>query len=274
MFRIGEFSKLAMVSVRMLRHYDEIGLLIPQKVDEETGYRYYSAQQLAKIGQIQMLRQMGISLQNIGEMIAVLEQPQEMEQVLQRRKSQLEQQRQTVEEQLSLVQSAINRLREEQTMNQYHVEKKVFPSMQVAALRKVIPSYEREGDLWEEMYQTLAQEGLMEKMPGKCCSIAVFYDEKYKEQDVDVEIRSEVTEKFEDCKNVFYKTVPQVTAATVMMNGGYEQVGQVYAEIARWLEEHHYVMEGPMFHIYHVSPAMDQNPDNWVTEVCVPLQVK
>ena len=41
MFRIGEFSRLAMVSVRMLRHYDEIGLLTPNTVDTYTGYRYY-----------------------------------------------------------------------------------------------------------------------------------------------------------------------------------------------------------------------------------------
>ena len=69
MFRIGEFSKLAMVSVRMLRHYDEIGLLPPNTVDPYTGYRYYSASQLAVIGRIQLLKEMGISLSQITKML-------------------------------------------------------------------------------------------------------------------------------------------------------------------------------------------------------------
>ena len=62
MFRIGEFSRLAMVSVRMLRHYDEIGLLTPNTVDPYTGYRYYSAGQLGTVSRIQLLREMGVSL--------------------------------------------------------------------------------------------------------------------------------------------------------------------------------------------------------------------
>ena len=61
MFRIGEFSKLARVSIRTLRHYDEIGLLVPDQVGPENGYRYYSAQQLSQIARIQLLREMGMT---------------------------------------------------------------------------------------------------------------------------------------------------------------------------------------------------------------------
>lgn len=49
MFKIGEFSKLSQVSVRMLRYYDEQGLLPPAKVDQETGYRFYHVSQLSKL---------------------------------------------------------------------------------------------------------------------------------------------------------------------------------------------------------------------------------
>lgn len=50
MLKIGEFSKLSRVSVRMLRHYDEIGLLPPASIDSATGYRYYSEDQLPVLG--------------------------------------------------------------------------------------------------------------------------------------------------------------------------------------------------------------------------------
>ena len=52
MFSIGEFARLGGVSVRTLRHYDEIGLLPPATVDPDTGYRGYSARQLAQLNRI------------------------------------------------------------------------------------------------------------------------------------------------------------------------------------------------------------------------------
>ena len=52
MLKIGDFSKLSRVSIRMLRHYDDIGLLKPAEIDEFTGYRYYQEEQLFTIGRI------------------------------------------------------------------------------------------------------------------------------------------------------------------------------------------------------------------------------
>ena len=59
MLKIGEFSKLSRVSIRMLRHYDELGLLTPETIDPYTGYRYYSASQLVRMNRITALRAMG-----------------------------------------------------------------------------------------------------------------------------------------------------------------------------------------------------------------------
>ena len=50
MLKIGEFSKLSRVSVRMLRHYDEIGLLKPAETDRFTDYRYYREDRLPTVG--------------------------------------------------------------------------------------------------------------------------------------------------------------------------------------------------------------------------------
>ena len=62
MLKIGEFSKLSRVSVRMMRHYDEVGLLAPSEVDSMTGYRYYSERQLITAGRIAALRALGFGL--------------------------------------------------------------------------------------------------------------------------------------------------------------------------------------------------------------------
>ena len=70
MLKIGEFSVLSQISIHMLRHYDEIGLLIPEHVDDFTGYRYYSECQLPIANKIQALKSMGLGLALIKEILA------------------------------------------------------------------------------------------------------------------------------------------------------------------------------------------------------------
>src|SRR5512138_787021 len=69
MFRIGEFSQIARVTIDTLRHYDELGLLKPAKVDPFTGYRYYSARQLMPLNRILALKEVGFSLEEIARIL-------------------------------------------------------------------------------------------------------------------------------------------------------------------------------------------------------------
>ncbi|MEM8860013.1 MAG: MerR family transcriptional regulator [Chloroflexota bacterium] len=69
MYSIGEFAKIGAVSKRLLDHYDEIGLLKPEKIDRSTGYRFYSAKQLSNLNQILALKDLGMSLQEIKKMV-------------------------------------------------------------------------------------------------------------------------------------------------------------------------------------------------------------
>lgn len=69
MFKIGEFSKLSLVPAKTLRYYDQIGLLKPNEVDHFTGYRYYSASQLPRLNRILALKDLGLSLEEIGRLL-------------------------------------------------------------------------------------------------------------------------------------------------------------------------------------------------------------
>src|SRR5512143_322161 len=69
MFKIGDFSKLSQVSVKALRYYDELGLLKPVEVDRFTGYRYYSADQLPRLHRILALKDLGLSLEQIAQLL-------------------------------------------------------------------------------------------------------------------------------------------------------------------------------------------------------------
>ena len=96
MLKIGDFSKLSRVSIRMLRHYDEIGLLHPVKIDPETGYRYYSENQLPVASRIRALKDMGFALAAIGQILDCYEDKALVERHLRRKQEELrEQSRQT-----------------------------------------------------------------------------------------------------------------------------------------------------------------------------------
>ena len=90
MLKIGDFSKLSRISIRMLRHYDEIGLLHPDCVDDFTGYRYYTESQLPLAGQIQTLKSLGFGLYAIKEILENYGDAHEMEQFLLVKRKELE----------------------------------------------------------------------------------------------------------------------------------------------------------------------------------------
>src|SRR5688572_26983382 len=69
MFRIGEFSQIARVSGRLLRYYDGLGLLHPQRIDPQTGYRYYSAAQLPRLNRILALKDLGLALDQVARFV-------------------------------------------------------------------------------------------------------------------------------------------------------------------------------------------------------------
>ena len=116
MLKIGEFSKLSRVSVRMLRHYDEIGLLKPAEIDRFTDYRYYREDQLPTAGRIAALKDMGFSLADIVRILEVYDDREKMERFFSARQKELEALSQDTAYKLTLLDAARKRLRKEENV--------------------------------------------------------------------------------------------------------------------------------------------------------------
>ena len=271
MIKIGDFSKLSRISVRMLRHYDEIGLLMPCHVDQFTAYRYYNAEQLSAVSRIQALKDMGFSLSAIKEILLTYDDSESLRNYLRIQHSQAKQDAEAAERRLQLLENVLNRIGDDIFMN-YTVTIKEIPQRHVASLRRVIPSYGDERILWEQMGSETGAQGM--QMANPYFSLAVFHDEGYKDADVDVEIQVAVAGTYKDTENVRFLTVPAVNVASSIMKGSYDQLTSVNEAIASWVTGNNYSFEGAMFLIYHVSPGHDPNPENWVTEVCYPVRKK
>ena len=144
MLRIGEFSKLSRVSIRMLRHYDDIGLMKPAEIDQFTGCRYYSPAQLPVIGRITALKDMGFSLADIVKMLEIYENRDELDDYLMKRQLELQEISETTQRQMRLLDTARERLRKEQNMS-YNVSIKTIPERYAVTIHMTIPHYEDEG---------------------------------------------------------------------------------------------------------------------------------
>lgn len=270
MLRIGDFSKLSRISIRMLRHYDEIGLLVPESIDEFTGYRYYSEAQLPLANRINALKDMGFSLSVVSEILKIYNDSQVLKEYLMLKQAELKELAEKTCRQLRILETTINRIGKENNVMEYSVVLKEMPQRYVASLRKTIPSYDKEGMLWEQMMKELASQNVQYANP--CNSIAVFHDKEHKEHDPDVEIQISVQGSYKNTENVVFKTVPSVLVASATFKGSYDQLTAVNQAVANWIRDNSYDFDGAMFTIYHVSPAQTQNPYDLVTEVCFPVK--
>ena len=265
MLKIGEFSKLSRVSIRMLRHYDEIGLLKPADTDQFTGYRYYSPEQLPVIGRITALKDMGFQLADIVKILDIYEEKETLDSYFAIRQAELKEIADTAHYQMRLLETARNRLRKEQNMS-YDVSIKTIPERYAATVHMTIPRYEDEGMVWQILNE---ETGPLNVIPAEPCLVAAEYlDDEYKEEDVELIAWKTVRGKYPDTEHVKFKTLPAVKVASCMVKGGYDQMPEVYGAVIAWVNENGYECAGSMFNIYHVSPHETQNPDEFVTEVC------
>ncbi len=272
MLKIGDFSKMSRISIRMLRHYDEIGLLHPEYVDDFNGYRYYSEAQLPTAGKIQTLKSLGFSLSVIKEVLVSYEDVQEMEQFLLAKQRELEEESRAIQQKMKFLDNTLKWMRKDGNLMDYNVTLKMLPERYVASLRQVIPDYGQEGRLWELMGRELESQKVRQAVPRY--GMAIFHDEGHKEHNPDVEVQYAVAGRYQDTEHVKFKTMPPVQIASATYKGSYDQITRVNEAVADWVVKNGYDFDGESFCIYHVSPSETSDSDELVTEVCFPVKKK
>ena len=269
LFGIGDFSRFTMISVRMLRHYDQRGLLPPAYVEPSNGYRYYSPDQLQVAAQIRSLRDAGCGIEQIADLLPLFGRRAELRLALIAHESSLDAAAQHIAQQKSDLSTIINQL-EENTMP-ITVQERQYPALRVLALRRIIANYQSEAALWGEFAQFLQQPGSpdMSLFAGRFG--ATYFDSDYRESDVDVAIWGEFTGTFERQADFQIIEFPAQKVAWATLVGPYEGTTAVCEAIGQWISEHGYSVCGTMFNVNIVSPAQDPDPANWITEVNYPI---
>lgn len=272
MFRIGEFSRLVRVSPRMLRHYEKCGMIVPAEIDPFTGYRGYSAGQIPLLNKIVSLRDVGFSIDEITEILPRYDDAAYLDRMLQRRAEAVKHVITTEREKLDQIAELSNKMRKERNTMLYDVELKSLPGAKVLSLRGVIPAYNQEGLLWEKLSGFVMENGI-ECVAG---GYSIYYDEEYKEADVDVEIALPVKTLGESKGEFVFRELEAVpTAATVRFSGPYDGGYDAASEkLAGWMEASGYGFAGNMRGQVIVGYDKTQDPTQFLTELQVPVAKK
>jgi len=270
MIRIGDFSKLGRITVKALRYYDEVGLLKPARVDDFTGYRYYTYEQLPRLNRILALKDLGFSLAEIGQLLASDLTPEQMRGMLKLRQAEIRQQLQEQTERLARVEARLRQIERESIMSKYDVVIKKVESLKVAALRAVVPTPPDQGRLWHELEGHLAAHRV--QPVGPCLSL--YYDEEYKERDWDIEVCEPIESSLPETERVKVRQLPGAeTAACVVHHGPFVTIGEAYEALMKWIGENGYRIVGPGREVYlREAKAADQNDPDTLTEIQFPVE--
>ena len=265
MIKIGDFSRLCRVPVSALRYYADLGLLQPAFIDQFTGYRYYTVEQLPRLYRILALRDLGLSLEQIGTVLRESLSAEEIRGMLRLQQAQLRQQIEQEQGRLARVEARLRQIEQEGTMSSYDVVLKEVAPQLVAGIRAVIPTYGAIGALFDELYAYLGQHG------AGGLAVGLDHNEEYMERDPDMEAVAYLQASVPEGGRVKVYTLPGGTVATTINKGPYEQLSQAYAALMTWMEVGGYKSVGPSRELYL---HMGETPADHVTEVQIPVERK
>ncbi|MDX3376984.1 MerR family transcriptional regulator [Streptomyces sp. ME02-6991-2A] len=276
MFTIGDFARYGRVSRRMLRHYDAIGLLRPDRTDPATGYRFYGAAQLARLNRIIALKDLGFTLQQVRDVLDERVDPEELRGMLRLRRAELAEAVAAATARLAQVEARLRSIESEGHMPADDVVIKTVPVVRVAELTGIAASYEPQdigpviGPLYEELFPLLEGAGLRPTGPG----IARYEDAPHgsPEGGGAIVVHAGVTVSAPvgpiGGTGVRVVELPPFEAATIVHRGAMDDVLPAAQTLARWLDANGYRSTG---YAREVNLECPPDPSQWVTELQEPV---
>lgn len=266
--KIKEFSLLCQVTVKTLRHYEKLGLLQPNEVDEWTGYRYYDVSQMQTLMSIKRLKSMGFSLDEIASLMASSYHNPSID-ALNAKIDECKEQLAQLTRRLDMLQSLVDSQNKIIDMEKFSIES--LPQIIVASHREVIESYAQIGRMcYEKIGPEMARLGCVCTEPGYCFTIE---HNEYRPNDIDIEYCEQVTEMGQDSAIVQFKELPAVERALCMKHyGPYEKFYESFTEAFQYMEEHGYTIAGQPRTCYIDGIWNQEDPEKWLSIIQIPIE--
>lgn len=268
MFKIGDFARINKVTIKTLRHYDSLGLLRPDKIDEFTGYRFYTADQIPRLNRILALKEIGFSLDEVYRIINTSLGANELEVLLEEKRAEISEHIKSEQTKLERIKFLINMCEQEDFVMSYDIVIKKVEPIKVASVRDIIPSYGEQGHLWGELVEYINKHGV--KIVPPC--MVIYYEEGYSEGSVDAEVIECIAGDMPSSDRVNVKTLPAVKEmACVVHKGPYTSLSMAYGAISKWIAENGYRIIAPPRELYIKGEWITDDPNEFITELQFPV---
>ncbi len=267
--QIGEFSHLCGVTVKTLRHYEKIGLLVPDKVARYSGYRYYSVGQMQKMATIRQLKSLGFSLDEILDLYRQ-DAHYPNQKLLTEKLVQTEQQIANLQSRRTQLKAMLDSRNQHDKMEKISIQS--LPACMVASYKGTIDNYGALGYLCCEVIAPEMQRlGCECPEPGYCFTREL--NKEYTPEHIDIEYCERVTEaKLNSDLIHFYQLEAVETAVCYKHYGPYENLYNSYCELFAYAEQEGYqILEAPR--AVYVDGIWNQaDPAKWLTIIQLPVK--
>lgn len=273
MLKIGDFSKLVQVSVKTLRYYADLGLLKPAWIDRFTSYRYYTPEQLPRLNRILALKDLGFSLDQIQLLLRKELPPTELRGMLRLKVAELEQLVQAEQARLARIEARLHQIDQEGSQPFYEVVLKSAPRQRILGLRQTVPAYDDIFGLFQRLCAHLRAHGV--ETDAADPSLAIYYDQEYRERDVDVEVAAPLTASIPTGPGMTVRMLPAVERlACAVHHGRLEDLLHAYNALLTWIERSGYRVAGPNRELYLRGPEPGCAQADVLAEVQFPVEPK
>jgi DNA-binding transcriptional MerR regulator len=269
LLRIGPFSRASSLSVKALRAYHESGLLVPADVDPSTGYRSYSVAQLTDATIIRRLRQLDLPLESVREVLDARD-PAVTKKVLAEHGA-------VLEERLTAMQRAIDELSVAVEAPALHtpVHLRHEPASTVLTFMGTVSEAEWQPFLEQSLgllSDAAAMSGAIIEGPYGGCYPTLLDDDA---QDVVAFIPIAAAPLLAGpsrSAGVQVGELPATDVAVLAHYGKYDTMDDTYRKLGAWVAERAEPADLPVRELYVVGFADTDEPDDFRTEICWPIQ--
>jgi len=267
--KIGEFARVNQVSVATLRYYDQCGLLKPLALDPETGYRYYSLDQLPRLNRILALKELGFPLEQIAQLLEEGLSFEQLRGMFQLKQAQTQQMIDMEQARLMRIAARLRQIEQEGKMPAYEVLLKQVDALLVASVREIVPLHGGLERCYGKIAAYLDQQGVRPGSPA----LLLLYSRSEQRDDglyIDVEAAIPVSTALPGNEQIIIHTLPGGLVASTIHTGNDLSLGQAHVALYRWMKDNGYQVIGPPRQV-RLRHGEHMDPSQYVTEVQFPV---
>ncbi|MDH3679077.1 MAG: MerR family transcriptional regulator [Acidimicrobiia bacterium] len=262
LLRIGEFARLVQLPVRTVRYYGDIGLLVPSEVDPETGYRLYELERVERARRLLALKDLGLSLEEIGCILDDALTPGQFRSLLQSRVAELEATLASTADRLERVRSQLAHLDQRLEQPMPDVTVKTTEPKRIAYIRARIHDVSEIAPLFPRLFESV------DPSIGTGPAGNIYHHFSDDGNNIDLEAVLPVPDDYEATGEAEIRVIGPTRVACLTHHGAFNRLPDAHGALLAWIDDNGYQVSGPAYEWNIVcAPPVTQDDESYVTEI-------